>query len=98
MENLSVSLGSPNGTPRLDSVSPRSALPGGARGVMLIRHDPSVALVVFDGEAVVLVRQLRPGVEEPVLELPQETIEPGETPHEAAARGLEEECGLVAEE
>lgn len=62
----------------------------------LVRHPEAVSLVVLDGDRVVLVRQPRPGAPGTTLELPAETFEPGETAREAAARGLAEECGLVA--
>lgn len=44
----------------------------------------------------VCVRQTRRGAPEPTLELPSGKLEPGETPAEAAARELAEECGLQA--
>lgn len=53
-------------------------------------------IVALDGEELVLVRQTRPVTEEQTLELPSGKIEPGETPAEAAARELAEECGLAA--
>jgi ADP-ribose pyrophosphatase YjhB (NUDIX family) len=55
-----------------------------------------VALVILDADQVVCVRQPRRGASRPTLEVPQETLEPGETPREAAERGLAEECGLTA--
>ena len=63
---------------------------------MLIRHPESVALVVVEGDELVAVRQPRPGSPEPTLELPSGKIEPGETPADAAARELAEECRLAA--
>jgi ADP-ribose pyrophosphatase len=62
----------------------------------MIEHPPSVVLVVTDGDEIVLVRQPRPGAGGPVLELPAGTLEPGETPLEAADRELAEECALAA--
>ncbi len=62
-----------------------------------IRHPESVTLVVLDGEELVLVRQSRPGAPgAPTLELPAGAVEPGESPEEAAARELAEECALAA--
>ena len=65
---------------------------------MLVRHPETVGLVAVEGDEIVVVRQLRPGVETPVVELPAGKIEPGETPLEAAARELAEECSLRATE
>jgi ADP-ribose pyrophosphatase len=62
----------------------------------LVEHPPSVAIVAVDGDELVLVRQTRPGATERTLELPSGKLEPGETPAEAAARELAEECGLAA--
>jgi ADP-ribose pyrophosphatase len=61
----------------------------------VIEHPPTVVLVVTDGDEIVCVRQHRPGAAGPVLELPAGTLEPGETPREAADRELAEECGLA---
>jgi ADP-ribose pyrophosphatase len=66
--------------------------------VELIQHPPSVVLVVHEGGELVLVRQSRPGSGTRTLELPSGKIEDGETPLEAAARELAEECGLAAAE
>jgi len=66
--------------------------------VQLIEHPPSVALVVPEGGELVLVRQSRPGSQSRTLELPSGKLEEGETPLEAAARELVEECGLAARE
>jgi ADP-ribose pyrophosphatase len=62
----------------------------------LVEHPPSVAIVAIEGDDIVLVRQTRPGAAERTLELPSGKLEPGEAPHEAAARELAEECGLAA--
>ena len=62
----------------------------------MIEHPPSVALVVTDGNEVVLVRQHRPGASGLVLEVPAGKLEPGETVAAAADRELAEECGLAA--
>jgi ADP-ribose pyrophosphatase len=66
--------------------------------VQLIEHPPSVALVVSEGEELVLVRQSRPGSQSRTLEVPSGKLENGETPREAAARELAEECSLAARE
>ena len=63
----------------------------------MIEHPPSVALVVVEGGELVLVRQSRPGSGTRTLELPSGKLEEGESPADAAARELAEECGLAAE-
>ena len=65
--------------------------------MQLIEHPPSVVLVVPQGEDIVLVRQSRPASDGKTLELPSGKLEDGESPVEAAARELAEECGLAAE-
>jgi 8-oxo-dGTP pyrophosphatase MutT (NUDIX family) len=64
--------------------------------VQLIEHPDSVAIVAVDGDELVLVRQTRPVTSAQTLELPSGKIEPGESPADAAARELAEECGLAA--
>jgi ADP-ribose diphosphatase len=63
---------------------------------VLIRHPESVAIVALDRDELVLVRQTRPGAPVRTLEVPSGKIEPGETPEQAVARELAEECGLAA--
>jgi ADP-ribose pyrophosphatase len=65
---------------------------------MLVEHPDTVMIVPVDGDEVVLVRQRRPGATEPTIEVPAGKIEAGETPREAAARELKEECGLAADD
>lgn len=64
--------------------------------IPLVQHPESVVLVVPDGDALVVVRQTRPGAPQPTLELPSGKLESSETPTQAAARELVEECGLAA--
>jgi ADP-ribose pyrophosphatase len=64
--------------------------------MQVVEHPPSVAIVAVDGDELVLVSQTRPGASERTLELPSGKVEPGETPRDAAARELAEECGLGA--
>jgi ADP-ribose pyrophosphatase len=66
------------------------------RRMELVEHPPSVVILAVDGDDIVLVRQSRPGADERTLEVPSGKLEPGEAPHEAAARELAEECGLAA--
>jgi ADP-ribose pyrophosphatase len=63
---------------------------------VLVEHPESVVLVALDGQELIAVRQTRAGPQERTLELPAGTLEPGETPLDAAVRELAEECGLVA--
>ena len=62
--------------------------------MQLVEHPPSVAIVAIDaatgGSSHVT------GSDERTLEVPSGKLEPGESPHEAAARELAEECGLAA--
>ena len=62
----------------------------------LIHHPPSVVLIAVEGGEIVLVRQSRPGSGGSTLELPSGKLNDGETPAQAAARELAEECGLAA--
>lgn len=64
----------------------------------MIVHPPAVALVVVDGDEIVLVRQHRPGANGLVLEVPAGKLEDGETTEAAADRELAEECGLAVAE
>ncbi|HEX7083544.1 MAG TPA: NUDIX hydrolase [Gaiellaceae bacterium] len=64
-------------------------------GKEIVLHGPAVAIVAVDREGVVtLLRQPRPAVGGPVLELPAGGLEAGETPLESAQRELREETGL----
>ena len=56
----------------------------------------SVVVVAVDGSEIVVVRQTRAGANGVTLELPGGSLDPGETPEEAAPRELLEECGLAA--
>jgi ADP-ribose pyrophosphatase len=64
--------------------------------VALIEHPDSVVIVAVEGDEIVLVRQSRPGPNGQTLELPAGCLESGESPGDAAARELREECGLAA--
>ena len=64
----------------------------------IIEHGESVCVVAIDeNDLVVLVRQYRLAAGQPLLEIPAGSMEPGESPLEAAKRELREETGRVAE-
>jgi ADP-ribose pyrophosphatase len=64
-------------------------------GKEIVRVAPAVAIVAVDAQdRVVLVRQQRPAVGGPVLEIPAGMLDPGERPLAAAQRELREETGL----
>ena len=62
----------------------------------LVNRRPTVAVVLFDGEDVVVVQQQRRSIGRETVELVQEQLEPGESAGEAAERGVWEECGIRA--
>jgi 8-oxo-dGTP pyrophosphatase MutT (NUDIX family) len=64
--------------------------------VEVVHYPDSVIVVAIEGDEIVLVRQTRRGAGEETLELPAGCLEEGETPEQAAARELREECGLSA--
>ncbi len=72
--------------------------PGGVRATReVVRHRGSVAtLAVHDDGRVVLIRQYRYPVDQPVWELPAGRVDPGESALAGARRELEEETGLRA--
>jgi ADP-ribose pyrophosphatase len=62
-----------------------------------LRHPGAVAVVVVDGDDVLLVRQYRAAVDEDLLEIPAGLLDvDGEAPEAAARRELEEELGRRA--
>jgi len=77
----------------------RVRLPHGREATLdVVRHPPSAILVPMpDPDHVVLIRQYRYPVDRYLWELPAGTLDPGETPEEAAARECHEEIGLVPE-
>jgi ADP-ribose pyrophosphatase len=75
----------------------RVTLPNGREVTLdIVRHPKSVVLVpVPEPGHVILVRQYRHAVNANLWELPAGSLDPGETPEEAAARECHEEVGLV---
>jgi|SRR6185369_10409935 8-oxo-dGDP phosphatase len=69
---------------------------GDGTDVERVDRGPSVVVVLMDDGAVVLVQQWRDAVGAETVELVQERLEPGETPLDAAIRGVREECALHA--
>lgn len=71
----------------------RGAEPGSGD---VVDRGPSVVIVLMEADEVVLVRQRREAVTSETMELVQERLKPGESPLEAAIRGVAEECGVSA--
>lgn len=63
----------------------------------VVEHAPAVAVLVERDGRVLGVRQRRPAIRAETWELPAGLIDPGEEPHEAAARELAEETGLAGD-
>ena len=61
-----------------------------------VDRGPSVVVVLLEGDTVVLVQQWREAVGAETVELVQERLEAGESPLDAAIRGIAEECGARA--
>jgi ADP-ribose pyrophosphatase len=62
----------------------------------VVEHPGAVAILVWDGERLAMVRQWRQPAGRDLLEVPAGTLDPGEAPHATAVRELAEECGLAA--
>ncbi len=62
----------------------------------IVEHPGAVGIVAWDGERMAVVRQWRQAAARETLEIPAGTRDPGEEPHETAARELAEECGVTA--
>ena len=64
----------------------------------IVEHAPAAAVIaVDDQQQILLVRQLRPAVDQVLLELPAGILDPGEDPITCARRELEEETGYTAD-
>ena len=65
----------------------------------VLRHPGGVGVLpLHDDGTVTLIRQLRPAVGSPLLEVPAGRLDPGEDPSSCGRRELEEETGLTAEQ
>ena len=75
----------------------RVTLPNGREVTLdIVRHPKSVVLVpIPEPGHVILVRQYRHAVNANLWELPAGSLDPGETPEQAATRECHEEVGLV---
>ena len=62
----------------------------------VLEKPDSVIVVAVDCDQLFVVRQTRAGADGVTVELPAGSLDAGETPEEAAARELDEECGLAA--
>jgi ADP-ribose pyrophosphatase len=63
----------------------------------IVRHPGGVGVLpLHDDGTVTLIRQLRPAVNQRMLEVPAGRLDPGEDPAVCAGRELLEETGLVA--
>lgn len=60
-------------------------------------HQPGAAVIAYQQEKVILVKQFRTGANQVLYELPAGLVEPGEDPARCAARELEEETGYQAD-
>lgn len=77
-------------------VGTRTFPDGREREITVVRHAPSVVIVpIADDGRVILIEQYRASVDRVLWEVPAGSMNPGETPEEAAARECEEEIGLV---
>jgi ADP-ribose pyrophosphatase len=72
----------------------------GAKGwhlYQIVRHPGGVGVLpLHDDGTVTLIRQLRPAVGGPLLEIPAGRLHPGEDPAECGLRELAEETGLAS--
>jgi ADP-ribose pyrophosphatase len=64
----------------------------------IVEHAPAAAVIAVDEhQEILLVRQLRPAVDQVLLELPAGILDPGEDPITCARRELEEETGYTTD-
>ena len=76
--------------------SDRVILPNGRRATLdIVRHRGSVVLVPQPArDRIILIRQFRYAINRWIWELPAGTLDPGESPRQAARRECAEEIGL----
>jgi ADP-ribose pyrophosphatase len=64
--------------------------------ITVVRHVPSIVLIpIGDDGRIVLIQQFRASVDRELWEVPAGSVNPGESPEEAAMRECEEEIGMV---
>ena len=69
---------------------------GRERDIAVVRHAPVVVLIPVPAPGqVILIRQYRASIDRYMWELPAGSVDPGESPEDAAVRECEEEIGLV---
>jgi ADP-ribose pyrophosphatase len=69
--------------------------PEGVREI--VRHPGAAAMVAFDGDEVILTRQVRQSIRAETLEVPAGILDvDGESPRDCAVRELREETGYAA--
>jgi len=72
---------------------------GRSHAYQVVRHPGAAAIVPWtDDGRVLLVRQFRPTIGRPLLEIPAGTLDPAEDAETCARRELEEETGFTATE
>jgi len=76
----------------------RKKLPSGRIANLEVIDHPGAALIIpfLTREKVILIRQLRPVIDQYFYEFPAGTIDPGETPLACAKREIIEEVGYAA--
>ncbi len=77
----------------VEEIAPGTMNPHDTPFYRVVGCDGVVCLVLNESDEFVMVRQFRPAVQVETLEFPAGAIETGETPHQAAAREVEEEAG-----
>src|ERR671936_111870 len=64
--------------------------------IAIVRHPPSVVLAPIDADGrIILIRQYRAALDRELWEFPAGSLDPNESPEDAARRECEEEIGRV---